>query len=108
MVIIDPELRDTLFELDEVAEGGIVQLAGTPYRVIGVAERKGGKYSGMMLGAWMPYTAVLERMSGDMPIESIMLRVHEGTSLIEVQGRVERLLEQAHGRRDFSPRPMTR
>ncbi|CAI1949015.1 Macrolide export ATP-binding/permease protein MacB [Serratia fonticola] len=101
VVIIDPELRDTLFEPDEVAEGGIVQLAGTPYRVIGVAERKGGKYSGMMLGAWMPYTAVLERMSGDMPIESIMLRVHEGTSLIEAQGRVERLLEQAHGRRDF-------
>ncbi|VTR31724.1 Uncharacterised protein [Serratia fonticola] len=39
--------------------------------MIGIAERKGGKFSGMMLGAWMPYTALLERMSGDMPIESM-------------------------------------
>lgn len=101
VVIIDPELRTTLFEPDEVPEGEIIQLAGTPYRVIGIAERKGGKFSGMMLGAWMPYTALLERMSGDMPIESITLRVNDGISLNEVQGRVEALLEQAHGQRDF-------
>ncbi|MFC0226283.1 MacB family efflux pump subunit [Serratia aquatilis] len=101
VVIIDPELRSTLFEQGEVPEGEIVQLAGTPYRVIGVAERKGGKFSGMMLGAWMPYTSLLERMSGNMPIESITLRVHEGSSLREVQGSVERLLEQVHGQRDF-------
>lgn len=101
VVIIDPELRATLFEPDELPEGEIIQLAGTPYRVIGIAERKGGKFSGMMLGAWMPYTALLERMSGNMPIESITLRVNDGISLREVQGRVEALLEQAHGQRDF-------
>ncbi|HGM5493471.1 TPA: ABC transporter permease [Serratia fonticola] len=101
VVIIDPELRDTLFETDETPEGEIIQLSGTPYRVIGIAERKGGKYSGMMLGAWMPYTALLERMSGDMPIESMTLRVRDGLSPHEVQGRVEKLLEQAHGQRDF-------
>lgn len=101
VVIIDPELRATLFEQDEAPEGEIIQLAGTPYRVIGIAERKGGKFSGMMLGAWMPYTSLLERMSGNMPIESITLRVHDSVSLHEAQGRVEQLLEQAHGQRDF-------
>ncbi|AJW28912.1 macrolide transporter [Chania multitudinisentens RB-25] len=101
VVIIDPELRSTLFDADEDPHGEIIQLARTPYRVIGVAERKGGKFSGMMLGAWMPYTSLLERMSGNMPIESITLRVHDGVSLDDAQLKVELLLEQAHGQRDF-------
>ncbi|WP_156293193.1 ABC transporter permease [Serratia oryzae] len=101
VVIIDPELRSTLFAKNEQPEGEIIQLAGAPYRVGGVAEPKGGKFSGMMLGAWMPYTSLLERMSGNMPLESITLRLRDGFSLSEAQTDVERLLEQAHGQRDF-------
>lgn len=101
VVIIDPELRTTLFEAGEAVDGEIIQLGGTPYRVIGVAERRGGKFTGMMLGAWVPYTSLRERMAGDLPIDSITLRVQEGADQQQVQKQVEQLLDQAHGQRDF-------
>ncbi|WP_380183032.1 ABC transporter permease [Kalamiella sp. sgz302252] len=101
VVIIDPALRKTLFAPGETPEGQIIQLGGASFHVIGVAERNGMKISGMMRDAWMPYTSLLGRMTGAMPVSSITLRVPEGQPIQEVQKSVERLLEQAHGKRDF-------
>ncbi|MFI8417419.1 ABC transporter permease [Serratia sp. NPDC078593] len=101
VVIIDPELRKTLFEANEQPEGQIIQLGNVPYRVIGIAEKKGPNYSGGLLGAWMPFTSLIQRMSGDLPLDSITLRVRDGYSLQLAQADVEQRLEQFHGRRDF-------
>lgn len=101
VAILDPELAKTLFPEGEEATGEIVQLSGVPFRVIGIAEKKGPKFSGSMPVAWVPYTSLLVRMSGDMPLESISLRVKDGASLDEAQREVERLLERQHGKRDF-------
>lgn len=101
MVIIDSELSATLFRPQENPLGRIVQLNGVPFRITGVAERPGGKYSGMMLEAWIPYTSMLERMSGPLPLESISLRVNQNVSLPDAENRITSLLEQAHKRHDF-------
>lgn len=100
VVILQPELSDTLFAVGENPIGEIVQLDGIPLRVIGVAKRNGSSFGGL-LAAWMPYTSLTERISGDIPLESITVRVREGYNLNEVQREVETLLDMAHGQRDF-------
>jgi macrolide transport system ATP-binding/permease protein len=100
-VIIEPELATTLFPDGQSPIGKIIQLSGTPFLIIGIAEKRGPKGLGGPLSAWVPYTSLLERMSGDMPIESITLRVKEGYSLDNAQKEVEQKLESFHTRRDF-------
>ncbi|MFV8757156.1 FtsX-like permease family protein, partial [Yersinia enterocolitica] len=100
VVILQPELSDTLFAAGQNPLGEIVQLDGIPLRVIGVAKRGGSSFGGL-LAAWMPYTSLTERISGDIPLESITVRVREGYNLNNVQRDVEKLLESAHGQRDF-------
>ncbi|ELW8217628.1 ABC transporter permease [Yersinia enterocolitica] len=100
VVILQPELSDTLFAAGQNPLGEIVQLDGIPLRVIGVAKRGGSSFGGL-LAAWMPYTSLTERISGDIPQESITVRVREGYNLNNVQRDVEKLLESAHGQRDF-------
>lgn len=101
VVIIDPNIRSTLFPDSGDPAGEIIQLSGVPFRVIGVADKKGPKYVGDMLKAWIPYTSLLERMSGDTPLQSITLRVRDGYPIDDAQKQVERLLDTAHGQRDF-------
>lgn len=101
VVILDPQLAKTLFPNDEDPIGEIIQMSGIPLRVIGIAERKGPKSSNSIPGAWIPYTSLLVRMSGDTPVEAISLRVRDGYSLLEAQKDVESRLDRSHGRRDF-------
>lgn len=100
VVILQPELSDTLFAAGQNPLGEIVQLDGIPLRVIGVAKRGGSSFGGL-LAAWVPYTSLTERISGDIPLESITVRVREGYNLNNVQRDVETLLESTHGQRDF-------
>ena len=101
VIIIDRMTQSVLFEPHEDPVGEIVLLSGVPFRVIGVASKKGPKMIGGMMGGWVPYTSLMERMTGRMPIESLTLRLHEGVPLYEAQRRVELLLEQIHEKRDF-------
>lgn len=101
VVIIDPNVRSTLFADGQDPLGEIIQLSGVPFRIIGVADKKGPKYIGEQLGAWIPYTSLLERMSGDTPLQSITLRIADGYPIEDAQKRVEQLLDSAHGKRDF-------
>ncbi|BFO11645.1 hypothetical protein GGER_41550 [Serratia rubidaea] len=100
VVIIDAELAKTLFLDDEQPLGAIVQIGGTPFRVSGVAVKKGA-FMGGRLNAWVPYTSLQERLAGDAPLESISLRVVDGYALAQAQKDVELQLEMFHGRRDF-------
>lgn len=101
VLIIDPNVRSTLFADGQDPLGEIIQLSGVPFRVIGVADKKGPKYIGEQLGAWIPYTSLLERMSGDTPLQSITLRIADNYPIEIAQQNVEQLLDTAHGKRDF-------
>ena len=101
VIVIDSNIKNTLFPQQDPPLGQIIQLAGVPYRVVGVADHSGPKYAGDPLQAWMPYTSLLQRMSGDKPLSSITLRVADGYSIDNVQLSVEKLLEREHGQRDF-------
>lgn len=100
VIILQPELSKTLFPDRDNPIDEIVQLDGIPLRIIGIAKRSGMQFSGL-LNAWMPYTSLISRISGDMPLESITVRINEGYDLDIVQHKVEELLDQSHGQRDF-------
>ncbi|WMY72952.1 ABC transporter permease [Buttiauxella selenatireducens] len=101
LVIIDAETRRTLFARQENPVGQIIQLSGVPFRVAGVASQNTASWSGGNLSAWMPYTSLIERLSGEITIESILVRAGERESLKQIQGSIERLLIQSHGQKDF-------
>lgn len=101
VIIIDPNVRNTLFADGQDPLGEIIQLAGVPFRVIGVADKQGPKYIGEQPGAWIPYTSLLERMSGDAPLQSITLRIADGYPIEAAQQQIERRLDATHGKRDF-------
>ncbi|WP_251848312.1 ABC transporter permease [Atlantibacter hermannii] len=101
VVVIDDRTRNTLFAAGEDPFGSIILLDGVPFRVAGVAANKAGKITGGALSSWMPYTSLMARMSGDVPLEYITLQVNEGVSLAGAQRSVEQTLEKTHGKRDF-------
>lgn len=100
-VVIDDKTRTTLFTANEDPLGSIISLDGVPFRVAGVAAKKEGKVMGGALSAWMPYTSLMARMAGDVPLEYVTLRVRDDVSLSAAQQSVEQTLERSHGRRDF-------
>ncbi|CAI0867904.1 Macrolide export ATP-binding/permease protein MacB [Serratia entomophila] len=101
VVIIDTQLRQALFPSRQEPIGEILPLAGVPYRVIGVAARRGASYAGAQPLAWLPYTSLTGRIAGDTPLESIVMRVKEGQPLAGARREVEQRLMLEHGRRDF-------
>ncbi|RTF41076.1 ATP-binding cassette domain-containing protein [Serratia marcescens] len=101
VAVIDPLLKQALFASRQDPLGAVVLIAGVPYRVIGVAQRRGAQYAGSQPLAWLPYTSLTGRIAGDMPLESIVMRVNEKLTLEEAGRDATRRLIVEHGRRDF-------
>jgi len=101
VLILDETSKDVLFPGNEDPLGKIVQIAGAPWRVIGVARKPGPKVVSGFMSAWIPYTSLLQRISGDKPLEALTLRFQEKLEPQEAGQRVERLLLREHGKKDF-------
>ena len=101
VAVIDTRLRQALFAARQDPIGEILQLAGVPHRVIGVAQRRGAGYAGAQPLAWLPSGSLSARIAGDAPLESIVLRVSAGASLADAQRAATQRLMLEHGRRDF-------
>lgn len=101
VLILDETGRDTLFPGGEDPLGQIVQIAGAPWQVIGVASKPGPKVVGGFMAAWVPHTALQQRITGEKPLEAITLRFEETLTPAEATRRVERHLIREHGKKDF-------
>lgn len=101
VLILDETGRDTLFPGGENALGEIVQIAGAPWRVIGVATRPGPKVVGGFMAAWAPHTALQQRLTGEKPLESLIARFQPTIEPHDAAQRAERHLLREHGRKDF-------
>jgi len=101
VLILDETGRDTLFPEGENPLGEIVQIAGAPWRVIGVATRPGPKVVGGFMAAWVPHTALQQRLTGEKPLESLVLRFEPPLEPREAAQRMEHHLLREHGRKDF-------
>ena len=101
VLVIDETGRDTLFPEGDDPLGQIVQIAGAPWRIIGVASKPGPKVVGGFMSAWIPYTALQQRITGEKPLEAITLRFADTLTPQEAASRTERLLLREHGKKDF-------
>ncbi|MDU4315592.1 MAG: ABC transporter permease, partial [Klebsiella michiganensis] len=101
VLVLDETSRETLFPGNEDPLGKIVQIAGAPWRVIGIASKPGPKVVSGFMSAWIPYTSLLQRISGDKPLEALTLRFQETLSPQDAARRAERHLIREHGKKDF-------
>lgn len=101
VMVIDDTSRKILFPNDAEVEGKIVQLNGSPWRVVAVANKIGPKVIGGMSSAWVPWTSLTERLVRNKPFDSIIVSFEPGMSIAEGRQRTEALLLEAHGTRDF-------
>lgn len=101
VLILDETSREALFPGAEQAIGQLVQLSGAPWRVIGVARKPGPKVVGGFMSAWVPFSSLTQRISGDKPLESIALRFQESLTPEQAVRATERHLIREHGRKDF-------
>ncbi|KNC95634.1 ABC transporter permease [Trabulsiella odontotermitis] len=101
VLILDETGRDTLFPGGEDPLGQIVQIAGAPWRVIGVATKPGPKVVGGFMAAWVPHTSLQHRITGEKPLEAITLRFQETLTPQAATQKAERHLIREHGKKDF-------
>ena len=101
VLVLDETSKETLFPGNEDPLGKIVQIAGAPWRVIGIASKPGPKVVSGFMSAWIPYTSLLQRISGDKPLEALTLRFQETLSPQDAARRAERHLIREHGKKDF-------
>jgi len=101
VLILDETSKEVLFPGNEDPLGKIVQIKGAPWRVIGVASKPGPKVVSGFMSAWIPYTSLLQRITGDKPLEALTLRFQETLAPREAGLRVERHLIREHGKKDF-------
>ncbi|CAO98056.1 ABC transporter permease [Erwinia tasmaniensis] len=101
VLILDETGRDTLFPGGEDPLGKIVQIAGAPWRVIGVASKPGPKVVAGFMAAWMPYTSLQQRITGEKPLEAITLRFSAALTPAEATRKAVRHLIREHGKQDF-------
>lgn len=107
VLVLDETSRETLFPGNEDPLGKIVQIAGAPWRVIGIASKAGPKVVSGFMSAWIPYTSLLQRISGDKPLEALTLRFQETLSPQDAARRAERHLIREHGKKISLSRPMS-
>ena len=100
-VVINNEIRNTLFNPDENPVGKIVQVDGIPFRIDGIIATGSSGLSQNNPELWMPYTSLTERLSGEKSIESILLRLNDRYDSAQTEKRIENFLIKAHGRKDF-------
>jgi len=101
LLVLDETSKESLFPGDEDPLGKIVQIAGAPWRVIGVASKPGPKVVNGFMSAWIPHTSLLQRISGDKPLEAITLRFPQTLRPQEAVRRTEAHLIREHGKKDF-------
>ena len=100
--VIDETARKTLFPNEPDPLGKVILLGNVPVRVIGVVEASGGfGPSGTTINVWVPYTTAMTRLLGQTYLAAITVRVADSADMDAAQTRIEALLTQRHGTRDF-------
>ncbi len=104
VAVIDQNTKEKLFPDDGNPVGRTILAGNVPVIVVGVAAEKESAFKDENLSIWMPYTAVMSRISGQQYFSSITVRVAEGMSNEIAQQGIEHLLTTRHGTKDVYTR----
>ena len=100
--VIDPNTRAAFFQPDEDPLGKVLLIGSVPVRVVGVTAKKDSPF-GMAdsLEIWLPYTTVMNRLTGANHLRSITVRIADGADSAAAEAGIATLLRQRHGAQDF-------
>ena len=102
VAVIDDATRKALFADGAPALGAVILLGAMPVRVIGVAAKDEGLFSGFgSLQAWIPYTTATTRLVGQQALEHIIVRVSDAAPMDAAERGITALLDQRHGKHDI-------
>ena len=101
--VIDDNTRKKLFPHGEPALGQVILLGSVPMRIVGITEKKS-----RALGTddtprvWIPYTTAMTRITGLDYLQNVSVRIRDTVPSVVAEQGISRLLEQRHGKVDFS------
>ncbi len=100
-VVIDDNTRKQLFPDMPNPVGQTILLGQIPCVVVGVTKRNENAGSNDSLNVWLPYTAVMTRMTGQSWLRSITVRISDDVTPATAEQGITKLLTLRHGRQDF-------
>jgi macrolide transport system ATP-binding/permease protein len=99
--VIDENTANRLFAKQNPI-GQIMHAGSLPVRIIGIVKRdQQGFGSNENLNIWLPYTTVMNRITGQTSLRSITVRVKDNVDMAVAEQAVTQLLIQRHGSKDF-------
>ncbi|WP_116135048.1 MacB family efflux pump subunit [Tropicimonas sp. IMCC34043] len=101
VAVIDEDTRDTFFADGIDPIGQVLLLGRVPVRVIGVVRSSGATFGPSSLNVWIPYATAMARVSGQDHLDSIGVRIADGSDMMTAQAEITALMLQRHGRKDF-------
>lgn len=104
VAVIDQNTKKKLFPNGENPIGQTILAGNVPVSIVGIAAEKESAFKDQNLNVWMPYTAVMGRISGQQFFSSITVRVADGMSNEIAQQGIEHLLTTRHGTKDVFTR----
>ena len=100
--VIDQNTKNALFEDGSDPVGQTILLGNMPARVVGVTAAKDSAFGNSdALNIWLPYTTVLNRITGRDWLRSITVRVADGADSQVAEEGITALVTQRHGTQDF-------
>lgn len=104
VAVIDQNTKKKLFPDGGKPVGKTILAGNVPVTIVGVAKKKDTAFQNENLNVWMPYTSVMNRISGQQYFSSITVRVASEMSNEIAQESIESLLKRRHGTQDIYTR----
>lgn len=101
VAVIDGDSQALFFPDGRNPVGEVLILGRVPVRVIGVVQAGGASFGPDSLKIWVPYTTVMSRLTGQIHLSNIAVRVAEGYTSAEAEAAIDALILARHGTRDF-------
>ena len=102
VVVIDQNTKEKLFPHGGEILGNTIIFNRQPLKIIGISEKQNANFGPSdTLTMWAPYTAVMNRITGDRNISSITVKVKDDVSMAAAEKNIIRFLTVKHGKEDF-------
>lgn len=103
VIVIDQQIKKTLFPHSQTAIGRVVLFNDVSLRVVGVIENNPLQQdNGSALTAYSPYSMVLTKLAPESKIQSISIKLKDNVNVASAESMINSLLLTLHnGKKDF-------
>lgn len=104
VVVIDQNTKEQIFPNMHNSDilGQTIIFNRQPLKIVGISQKQNANFGPQdNLQLWAPYTAVMNRITGDRNISSITVKVVDNVSMTAAEKNIIRFLTVKHGKEDF-------